>query len=499
MFADDLKQSIYSEYVFGKRCKMGNSDSIENLVKQLLDVNKSIGKKSSIFLKDETGWYTQKKHIKEYIEIEFDIPEYWGITTLDSIAYIRTGNSINENVKKKKYTNVVNGYPYIGTKDVSFEKTVNYDNGVRIPKTENFEIAEPNTILLCIEGGSAGRKLAVTNQKIAFGNKLAAFSTNLINHKYIYYFLQTTEFKEIFQTSKSGIIGGVGINKIRSFYIPLPPLAEQDFIVNKLELLESRLEKLAVLNKKDNDLNINFLSQLQNSILLTAIQGNVPLLLNNYSYSSSLDEFNNYRLSLHKKVSSIQKNINGDYIEKTDKKEIVLNEEIPFEIPDNWVYVRLNDVIQLLSGRDLTKDQYNDRGKGIPYITGASNFNDGDIIINRWTSSPAVISKKGDLLITVKGTIGDMAFNDIGNIHIARQVMAVRTDFINYDYLKMVLKYYVFELQSKAKSLIPGISRKDILNLLIPLPPKKEQQGIIDKYNNIYDLLSKYQLKYNEI
>ena len=60
-------------------------------------------------------------------------------------------------------------------------------------------------------------------------------------------------------------------------------------------------------------------------------------------------------------------------------------DEIPFEIPENWVWCRLGEVIQLISGQDLKPSEYNAKNIGIPYITGASHFNDGILEISRWT------------------------------------------------------------------------------------------------------------------
>ena len=69
------------------------------------------------------------------------------------------------------------GYDYIGTKDVGFDQKIDYNNGVRIPFDEpKFKYAEAGTPLLCIEGGSAGRKIGLLDRKVCFGNKLCAFT-----------------------------------------------------------------------------------------------------------------------------------------------------------------------------------------------------------------------------------------------------------------------------------------------------------------------------------
>ena len=169
-----------------------------------------------------------------------------------------------------------------------------------------------------------------------------------------------------------------------------------------------------------------------------------------------------------------------------------IDEEIPFEIPQGWEWCRLRDVIQLLSGRDLEPSMYNSSQKGIPYITGASNFNNENLIVNRWTQTPVTVSEEGDLLIPCKGTIGTMAFNNIGSIHIARQIMAIHSKDVDLHYLKLYFELNIGTLESQANSMIPGISREVVLNSLVPIPPLQEQIKIVEKSNSLMPLVSKY-------
>ena len=161
----------------------------------------------------------------------------WIVCKLDEICDIFTGNSINEKEKLEKYTNISMGYNYIGTKDVGFDQCIDYENGIKIPTNDlKFKIAPKGSVLLCIEGGSAGRKIGLTNQDVCFGNKLCAFVSK-IDNRYIFYFLQTSDFRNIFSYNKNGLIGGVSVNKLKDIKIPLSPLAEQGRIVAKIEEL----------------------------------------------------------------------------------------------------------------------------------------------------------------------------------------------------------------------------------------------------------------------
>ena len=191
------------------------------------------------------------EHLKRYSvstthnENYNDIPDSWCCAQLSKICDLDTGNSIPEAVKKEKYQGYNGGYPYIGTKDVGFDHIVDYENGVRIPFNEpKFIIAENTSVLLCIEGGSAGRKIAIINQDVCYGNKLCKFYTTIINPRYIYYFLQSYSFKKLFKNKVTGLIGGVSISTLRKLTIPVPPIEEQQRIVERLDSMLSIFDSM---------------------------------------------------------------------------------------------------------------------------------------------------------------------------------------------------------------------------------------------------------------
>lgn len=179
----------------------------------------------------------------------------------------------------------------------------------------------------------------------------------------------------------------------------------------------------------------------------------------------------------------------GKYYEQLGKNTADISDAIPYDIPNTWAWCRLSSLICLLSGRDLEPHQYNSSGIGVPYITGASNIDSNNVIINRWTDNPLTISHKGDILLTCKGTIGKMAYNKYGDMHIARQLMAVRSQFVYMPFLHLFLSSYVPTLQSNAQSIIPGISREVIMNALFALPPYQEQIRIATEAHRLLLIL----------
>jgi type I restriction enzyme S subunit len=154
------------------------------------------------------------------------------------------------------------------------------------------------------------------------------------------------------------------------------------------------------------------------------------------------------------------------------------------ECPRGWAVTQMKSVIDLLSGRDLENSRCNAEGYGVPYLVGASCIDNGHINIYRWIETPEVISKEGDILLSCKGTVGEVVLNTLGNLHIARQFMAIRSkapQCILPDYLGIVLKASIETLKKAARGIIPGISREDILELTVMIPPIDEQQRILSR------------------
>ena len=161
-----------------------------------------------------------------------------------------------------------------------------------------------------------------------------------------------------------------------------------------------------------------------------------------------------------------------------------------FEIPDTWKWTTLEELIILISGQDFPSDKYSSTPKGVPYIIGASNIQNGKVVVTRWTESPTVLSEKNDLLIICKGAgIGKMGINQIGTSHIARQLQALRpfSCYVSLEYIRVALMNGIEIICSQANGLIPGLSRDLLLKFPIPLPPLAEQMKIVNRVASALD------------
>ena len=252
-----LKKSILQEAIQGKLVPQVTEDGIaQELLEQIRQEKQKLVKEgklkksalndSVIFKGDDNKYYEQigTKCIDISESIPFEVPIGWCWTRLSVISNLYTGNSISETEKATRYTNV-QGMEYIGTKDVSFNHIVNYANGIAIPNEHisQFKIAPSRSVLLCIEGGSAGRKIAQIEKNVCFGNKLCCFVPYMMDiSEYIYCYLQSPSFFENFRGNLAGIIGGVSVNTLKSLLIPLPPIEEQKRIVAQIEKLFEKLK-----------------------------------------------------------------------------------------------------------------------------------------------------------------------------------------------------------------------------------------------------------------
>ena len=197
------------------------------------------------------------------------IPDRWVLCSIGNIAHTFNGNSISKNEKESEFQHVSDGYNYIATKDVIFEtRSIEYDTGIKTPfNDDRFRIAKKNAVLICSEGGSAGKKIAVTRESVSFGNKLYAIEFfEGVDSRFASYVFQSREFFEAFSKVKTGIIGGVSLERFRQLPFLLPPIEEQKRIVSRLNRIFELCYQLDSLVSEGEQLNETFLGSLIHKI-----------------------------------------------------------------------------------------------------------------------------------------------------------------------------------------------------------------------------------------
>ena len=495
MNGKQLKNSILQWAIQGKLVPQDPNDEPASVLlekirqeKERLIKEKKIkrDKNASIIYRGEDNSYYEKilatgevKCIDE--EIPFEIPNGWEWCRLKHICSMQAGKNISAS---RIFSDKTELHPYrcVG------------GNGLR-GYTGEFN-TQGHYSIVGRQGALCGCVNIEKGKFYATEHAVVVDNYEILSPLFMYYFLTALNLNKYATATAQP---GLAVSNVLEVMCPLPPLNEGERIIKKLALLIPLVENYNAIQEKQNALNSSIKEQLKKSILQEAIQGKlVPQIPVEGAAQELLEQIKAEKQELVKegklKKSALATSVifrSGDnrYYEKIGKKCVDITEEIPFEIPASWAWIRLDQGISLLSGRDLDPSQYNDLHHGIPYITGASNFVNSSLLINRWTDSPMTIANKGDLLLTCKGTIGSMAFNDIGQIHIARQVMAITSFGIDLKYIKCFLQSNLSVLDKNANSMIPGISRSTLLGMLFPLPPFKEQQRIVAQIEKLFEQL----------
>lgn len=369
-------------------------------------------------------------------EQPYKIPSNWCWTYIHNIAIVVTGKTPSK--KNKEYYG--GKFPFFKPADLDAGRNMQYATEYLSEKGKSISVIIPEkaTGICCIGTiGKCGYFLVegTTNQQI---NTVIS----KINPLYSYYFFNTNSFvRELISKASATTIAIVNKSKLESCLFPVAPLNEQQRIVNRIESLFVKLDRA-------KELIENTLAQFKQN-----------------------------------KMAILHKAFTGELTVKW-RKENNINEKNFFN------KVKLKNVIKLISGRDVSVSLCNDKSIGIPYILGASNIKDNKFFIERWIENPVVVSEKNDILLSVKGTIGKLYLQKEEKINISRQIMALRAlNELNTHYLYYFLLRECERLKFEGNGLIPGISRKDILDLNILLPTLEEQQEIVNILDN---LLAKY-------
>jgi type I restriction enzyme S subunit len=187
-------------------------------------------------------------------EKPFEVPSGWEWVRLGNTGKIFNGTSASAG-EKVRLSKTTDGLPFIATKDVGYgREPLCYENGLKVPHGDkDYKVAKTGAVLICAEGGSAGKKIGQTDRPICFGNKLYANETwDGIEPGYILSLYQSNFFYAEFKEKMAGIIGGIARSDFRSLRIPLPPLAEQRRIVAKVDELMALCDRLeAQLKERD--------------------------------------------------------------------------------------------------------------------------------------------------------------------------------------------------------------------------------------------------------
>lgn len=458
MNAQDLKNSILQRAIEGKLVPQRKE---EGTAKELLA---EIRAEKARLIKEKK--IKKSKPLPEITDEEkpFDIPESWEWVRLGEIFLLQSGKNIKaENIHHEQTESYT--YPCYG------------GNGIR--GFVDFFNSEGDFPIIGRQGALCGNINRARGKFYATEHAVLTATFANTDVSWACYFLKALNLN---QYATATAQPGLAVSKINYVLIPLPPLAEQYRIVNKIEELQPDIDAYDKAQTKLQAIEQRFPDDMKKSLLQYAIEGKlVPQRKEEGTAKDLLAEIRAEKARLVKEKK----------IKKSKPLLDITDDEKPFDIPDSWEWVRLGDIIELQSGQDFSPSKYSDTDKdGTPYITGASSFTENGVLENRWTKCPKCIATKGDILLVCKGSgYGKVTICNLEEAHIARQIMAIKQRaYLNITYIKFFLMARIKLIKKNGQGVIPGISRDIVLNLLFPLPPLAEQHRIVTKLEELLPL-----------
>lgn len=480
---EDLRKAVLQAAIQGKLTEQLESDgNAETLYAEIQQEKQRLIKERKI---------KKEKELEpiDLDEVPFDIPNNWKWVRLTSVLEKLADGSHNPPPKVKS------GYRVISARNIKNGKIEFYDDD-RFADLDGFLKENGRTrissgdVILGIIGGSIGNTAIYDHSDSVIAQRSIAVFNSFMSNRYLKVLLDSLYIQSKFLEKKSGSAqDGVYLNTLSNLIVPLPPLAEQHRIVAKVDELMAKIDEMEKTEKSLNDLYNAFPGDMKASILQAAIQGKLTEQLPSDGDAETL----------YAEIQDEKKRlIKEGKIKKEKELEPIDLEEVPFDIPGNWKWVRLGEVFAHNTGKAL--NQRNEEGSLMSYITTSNLYWDGFILDDlrsmRFTDSEIekCTVKKGDLLVCEGGDIGrsaiwpyDYEMRIQNHIHKLRAYKDVCTEF--YWYVLYLLK--LTELIGGKGIGIQGLSSNALHMLLIPLPPLAEQKRIVEKLDQLLPLCDK--------
>lgn len=485
MNAQDLKNSILQLAIQGKLVEQREA---EGAAKELIE--KIQAEKKQLIKEGKIKKQKELPEIQED-EIPFDIPESWEWVRLgDCCVYAFSGKSPkytktpNNNIAIGQRNNQNYGMDFTYLKYCTDEFMENYN--------EEMYLKEYDILLNTLGGGTVGRTGLYNNPhgfKCITDGHIFVFRTGIITfQKYLYYVLKANQRKIEKDAEGSTNQSFLKLENVKSYLMPLPPLEEQKRIVAKIEELMPYVDKYDVAYSEVEELNKKFPEDMQKSILQYAIQGK---LVEQREEDGTAED-------LYKQIQEEKKKlIKEGKIKKQKALPEITEDEIPFDIPENWKWVRLGELLYKLTDGTHSTPKYT--ATGVPFISvkdissGKMDFSNTKFISQEEHESlfKRCDPERDDILLTKVGTTGIPVIVDTDkefSLFVSVALLKFNTDLTYNKYFMYVIKAPVVQIQARENT--RGVGNKnwvmrDIANTILPLPPLAEQKRIVEKIEEL--------------
>ena len=483
MNAQDLKNSILQLAVQGKLVEQRPEEgTAEKLYEQIVAEKAQLIKDGKVQKKKDTQPFYDNDELSE-----FNIPDSWKWVKLSDVSLIQEGAGI----RKWQYrdmgtrilcvTNILEGSIDLDKKNLFISDEEYHE------KYEHLTLNIGDIVTAC-SGGSWGKTAIFDSTRTMMLNTSTLrlrFYGDLAYNKYLYYITKSVFFRRQLELQLSGMQPNFGYAHYSRVMFPLPPLEEQHRIVAKIEEILPYIDQYDKAYTKLETFNKKFPEDMKKSILQMAMQGK---LVEQRPEEGTADEL--YEQIIAEKAQLIK----DGKIKKEKPLPEIAEDEIPFQIPSSWKWVRFSEVMDV---RDGTHDSPKYIETGIPLVTsknisgGGLNFSNVKYISREDADKINERSKvdTGDILFAMIGSIGNPVIVNKDREFCVKNVAL----FKNYDKSKMCIEYvywFLYREQYIMKKVASGgvqsfISLKVFRNYLFPLPPLEEQKRIVAKIEEL--------------
>ena len=438
-------------------------------------------------------------------EIPFEIPVGWEWCRVSSLFQINPKVVAEDNTSaafipmeaisagygsefryyEKKWGEIKSGYTAFADNDIAFAKIT--------PCFQNRKSA-------IFEGLPNGIGAGTTELKV-----LRTYGET-INRWFVLYFLESPYFidEATFKgtANQQRIIVGYLENKL----FPLPPLAEQERIVDKVGLVMPIIDKYSKSQELLDKMNVELNERLKKSVLQEAIQGKlVPQIAEEGTAHELLEQIKAEKQKLVKegklKKSALVSSVifRGDdnkYWEKNGESEYCIDDIVPFELPPTWCWVRHNQLFEISGGSQPPKSQFIERPQeGYIRLYQIRDYGNSPLPVFIPKEKASKITKKGDIILARYGaSLGKVFFAEDGayNVAMAKVIPQFPENLICKEFLFLFYKTSIYQklVKDRSRCAQAGFNKEDLNDLLFPLPPLKEQHRIVERFKNVTSIMS---------
>ncbi|MDO4203459.1 MAG: restriction endonuclease subunit S [Selenomonadaceae bacterium] len=480
MTPEQLRNSILQMAIEGKLTEQRPEDG------NAADLLKEIQAEKAKLVKD--GVIKKEKPLPEIAEdeIPFEVPKSWCWCRLGEVGITITGKTPSTTCSE-----YYDGeYPFIGPGNISSSGTIQYDTDKRLTESglaNSRALDNQDIVQVCI-GGSIG-KVAIVDRKCGFNQQINAIKPLLSLSKYIFSVIQSDFFYKKLRENSTGTATPI-INKDGwcNLLVPLATLAEQKRIVDRLEKILPLVDDYEKAYNELHELNKAFPGKLKNSLLQMAVEGKL---------TDQRPEDGNAADLLKEIQAEKAKLVKDGVIKKEKPLPEIAEDEIPFEIPESWCWVRMGNVVDV---RDGTHDTPKYCPTGIPLVT-SKNISSGQLSFDevKYISEEdaKIINSRsnvddGDILFAMIGSIGNPVIVKknrefcIKNIALFKPYIKAT---IGMKYWFWVLYFFQERMRKGASGGVQSfVSLKVFRQYTVPLPPLAEQKRIVAKLEQLLPL-----------